>query len=97
VSLITFAADMLICAIRIDAAVDVELVVYRKQCAFFFESRVVELFSDPLTLIFRLKDDSRCFLYQCSIDQFTFSVISFVRVIDSFYHTNLVKVKVKGS
>jgi len=97
VSLITFAADMLICAIRIDAAVDVEFVAYRRQCAFFFESRVVELFSDPLILISRLRDDSRCFLYQCLINQFIFSVISLVRVIDFFYHTNLVKVKVKDS
>ena len=61
VSLITFAADMLICAIRIDAAVDVELVAYQRQCAFLFKSRIVELFSDSLTLISRLKDDSRCF------------------------------------
>jgi len=88
---------MLICAIRIDAAVDVELVAYREQYAFFFKSRVVELFSDSLTLISRLRDDNRCFLYQCSINQFIFDVISLVRVIDFFYHTNLVKVKVKDS
>ncbi len=88
---------MLICAIRINAAVDVKLVAYREQCAFFFESKVVELFSDSLTLIFHLRDDSRCFLYQCSIDQFIFSVISLVQVIEFFYHMNLMKVKVKDS
>jgi len=88
---------MLICAIRIDAAVDVELVAYREQCAFFFKSRIIELFSDSLTLISHLRSDSRCFLYQCLIDQFIFSVISLVRVIDFFYYMNLMKVKVKDS
>ena len=88
---------MLICTIRINAAVDVELVAYQKQCAFLFKFKIIELFSDSLTLIFHLKDDSRCFFYQCLFNQFIFSVILFIQVIDFFYHMNLMKVKVKDS
>ena len=97
VNFITFAANMLIYATRINAVVVIELVAYWELCACLFESEIVELLSDSLTLIFRLKSDSRCFLYQCSINKFIFSIVSLVWIIDFFYHANLVKVKVKDS
>ncbi len=95
VSLITFAADMLICATRINAVVIIELVAYWKLCVCLFESEIINLFSNFLTLIFHLKSDSRCFLYQCLINKFIFNIVSLVQVVDFFYYANLVKVKVK--
>ncbi len=97
ISLITFTANMLICASKINAAVIIKLVAYWKSYACLFKSEIIELFSDSLTLIFRLKSNSRCFLYQDLINQFIFSIISLIWVIDFFYYVNLMKVKVKDS
>ncbi len=94
-SFIIFAANMLIYATKINAAVVVELVAYWKFYACLFKSEIVKLFSDFLILIFHLKSDSRCFLYQCLIDKFIFNIVSLVQIVNFFYHVNFVKVKVK--
>ncbi len=66
---------MLIYTIKINAIIIIKLVVYWESCACFFKFEIIKLFSDFLTLIFCLKSDSRCFFYQCSINQFIFSIV----------------------